>query len=177
MHEHPSIYAKALWCCLHGAICAGLLALLSTLAHAPFLFPAIGGTIFTISWAPRSPAASPRNVILGHLIAACVGWLSVQAFQYDPPGGQLVYGSWMQIGAVSCAMGVASAIMILLHAPHGPAGATTLIVASGLMPHLQQIPIIMGGAVGVCVIAWCAHRIRGEPYPIWAAHHAREQAP
>jgi CBS domain-containing membrane protein len=176
VYTHPSTTAKALWCCLHGAVAAGLIAFLSVATHTPYLFPALGGSIFTIFWAPRSPAASPRNVILGHFISACVGWLSLQAFQYDPPGGTLVFGSLHQVAAAGCAMGVASALMVWFHAPHGPAGATALIVATGLMPRLSHLPIIMVGAFAVSGLAWCALRMRGEPYPVWAAHHAREEA-
>jgi CBS domain-containing membrane protein len=176
VYTHPSNFAKAMWCCLYGAVTAGLIALLSAAAHTPFLFPALGGTIFTISWAPRSPYASPRNVILGHLIAACVGWLCLQVFRYDPPGGTLVYQLSVQIAAVACAVGITSALMVLFHTPHGPAGATTVIVSAGLMPHLAQIPVILIGAACVCIVSWCMHRMRGEPFPFWAAHHAREEA-
>jgi CBS-domain-containing membrane protein len=46
---------------------------LSLVAEAPLLFPAIGASAFLVSNAPSSLLASPKHVIVGHLIGATIG--------------------------------------------------------------------------------------------------------
>lgn len=60
--------------------------------------------------------------------------------------------------------------MILLRVAHPPAGAAALIVSLGLIPQLQQLPILMMG-VGLLVLqAFFINCLPGIPCPVWRAH-------
>jgi CBS domain-containing membrane protein len=55
-----------------------------------------------------------------------------------------------------------------LRAAHPPAGATTIIVSSGLLAKGHQI---VADAVGVHIItvgSWALNRLLGIPAPVWA---------
>jgi CBS-domain-containing membrane protein len=58
--------------------------------------------------------------------------------------------------------------MVLLRSPHPPAGATTLIVSLGLLPHLWQLGVLMLAVVFLTVQAFLINRLAGIPYPLWS---------
>ena len=57
----------------------------------------------------------------------------------------------------------------VLRAAHPPAGATTIIVASGLLHTPRQLLDIFVGVVLLTVAGWCLNRAMGVPAPVWAA--------
>ena len=60
-----------------GSASIALISVAAYLSHAPLVFPALGGTAFLIFSRPLQPAASPRNVVYGHLIGCLWGWASL----------------------------------------------------------------------------------------------------
>ncbi|GAA0654337.1 hypothetical protein GCM10010193_00570 [Kitasatospora atroaurantiaca] len=57
--------------------------------------------------------------------------------------------------------------MPLLGVAHPPAGATTLIVAMGLLRTPGQLAVIMLAVVLLVVQGLLVNRLAGIPYPLW----------
>lgn len=151
---------------------------LSVLAGAPLLFPAIGASAFLAFFAPRMPPSWPRNMLLGHALGAGIGTLCAAWF------GVAAHGSWLADGApfaavlaASLALALTASGMVWLDLPHPPAGATTLIVATGLMGGPLDLAAILAAAASLSLFAHLAHRVSGEPYPLWRAGAARFEPP
>ena len=70
----------AIYVTVSGFISIVIVAFAASLSDAPLIFPAIGPTIFFVFSHPMSPRASPRNIVLGHLIGALCGWGSLVVF-------------------------------------------------------------------------------------------------
>src|SRR5262249_24641568 len=94
---------------------------------------------------------------------------SLVIFGLTDAGPALVVGvSWPRVLAAALSLGLTSGVMVLLRAPHPPAGATTLIVSLGLLPHLWQLGVLMLAVLLLTVQAFVINRLAGIPYPIWA---------
>lgn len=91
-----------------------LLQLTHTTNHLWIMAP-FGATCVLLYAAPSSPLAQPKNVILGHLIAATVGLVFLQLFV-------------VQALTIAIAVGIAIALMQLLKCIHPPAGANPLLI-------------------------------------------------
>lgn len=75
--------------------------------------------------------------MVGHLIGAGFGWLGLLLFGLlDAPSALSAGVGWAHVGAAALSLGGTGGLMVLWRVPHPPAGATTLIVSLGLMPHL-----------------------------------------
>ena len=57
----------------------------------------------------------------------------------------------------------------LLRAAHPPAGATTIIVSSGLLAEPEQMLAVAVGVLLLTVAGWLLNRAMGVPAPMWAA--------
>ena len=164
-------YGPALSQLVHGGLIIGLLAALAHFADSSFLFPSLGPTAFLLLHAPATHSASPRNTLVGHLAGAVQGWISLAAFGLlDAPSALAAGVDWPRAGAAALSLGATGAVMVLLDAPHPPAGATTMIVSLGLMPHLWQIPVLMTAVLLLTGQAFVVHRLAGTPYPLWKRH-------
>ncbi len=143
--EILSRWRPALFQLVGGGLSLGVVATVAHFFASSFLFPSLGPTAFLLLYAPGSRAASPRSTLLGHLIGALAGWLSLAVFGLlDAPPALVAGVDWPRVGAAALSLGGTSALMVLLDAVHPPAGATTLIVSLGLMPSLWQVPILLG---------------------------------
>jgi CBS domain-containing membrane protein len=85
----------------------------------------------------------------------------------DAPPALVSGVDWPRIGAVALSVGATGALTLLLDAPHPPAGATTLIVSLGLMPHLWQLPILMTAVLLLTAQGFVINRLAGIDYPLW----------
>lgn len=176
LRHHSSVPLLALFSFVNGCLSIGLMALVALVTHEPFIFPSLGPTAFLFFYTPTAPAASPRNAFIGHLAGAAAGWLGLAVFGLRDAGPALVVGvNWPRVLAAGLSLGLTSGVMVLLRAPHPPAGATTLIVSLGLLPHLWQLGVLMLAVVLLTVQAFVINRLAGIPYPIWAP--AGESAP
>ncbi len=139
------------------------------LARAPMVFPSLGPTAFLFFYTPLAPAASPRNAVIGHGIGAAAGWASLVALGLLDDGPALVAGvSWAYVFAASAALALTASLMALFDTPHPPAGATTLIVALGLLTEVNDLLILMAAVVLLTVQAFVINRAAGLPYPKWS---------
>jgi CBS domain-containing membrane protein len=147
---------------------------LSIAVSQPLLFPAIGASTFIVFFAPRTSLAAPRNLVLGHTLGAALGAAAAWLFGVEAHAAWLAGdGAWAAVGAASLALACTSASMATLDLPHPPAGATTLIVATGLMGGLADLAAIVVSALALVGLAHLAHRLTGEPYPRWRSRPER----
>jgi CBS domain-containing membrane protein len=66
----------ALWAAYvfaNGFLSIALLAVLSVITGAPFVFPSLGPTAYQLFFLPRATASTPRNTLIGHLIGVTCG--------------------------------------------------------------------------------------------------------
>lgn len=168
LQHHKSLPVLALFTFINSCISIGLISTVAYFTHSPFIFPSLGPTAFLFFYKPRAVSATPRNAILGHAIGAIVGYLCLLATGLIHAGPALQVGiTWPRIIAATLSLSLTSALMILLRAPHPPAGATTLIVSLGIFSQPWQLVLLML-AVGLLTLqAIIINRLAGLPYPLW----------
>jgi CBS domain-containing membrane protein len=160
---------------VNGGLSIGLIATVALLTQEAFIFPSLGATAFLLFCAPLSAPASPRNVFLGHATGAIVGWTCLAVMGLHEAPSALIAGvDWPRVTVAALSLGLTGCLMVLLRCVHPPAGATALIVSLGLMPHLEQIPILLGAVALLLVQAVAINRLAGIPYPLWSADPAGE---
>jgi hypothetical protein len=151
---------------------AGLVALLT---HQPWLFPSLGPTVMLQVEKPNAPESSPRNTFVGHAVALLAGYLFlVVCGLTDHPSALQEGMSAQRIVAAAGALAVTTLVLLVVGAQHPPAGATTLIVALGLLHTPAQLLIMAGSVVVVTVVDWLFTRGVGDGMPVWAQN--REEA-
>lgn len=173
MRRAPARHASTAWvgafALVNGGISTALMALGARLTGEPLVFPSLGPTAFMLFYQPTSPAACPRNAILGHLIGIVAGYVSLLVFglQHAPPA--LTGGvTWAWIGSSSLSLSLTAGAMIWLRVPHPPAGATTLIVSLGILPRPIQLAALFAAIVLLVLQGLAINRLAGIPYPVWA---------
>jgi CBS domain-containing membrane protein len=79
---------------------------------------------------PLGSESSPRNTLIGHLVAVLAGALSLAVFGLlDHPSVLQEGVTLMRIGAAAFSMALTGAVLLLLRSSHPPAGASVLIVS------------------------------------------------
>ena len=165
---HNSTVILAIFSLINGFISIALMSIVALLTRSPFVFPSLGPTAFLFFYTPTAPPASPRNTICGHLIGALAGWGSLAIFGLASAPPALATGVvWPRVGAAALSLSITGGLMVLCKVPHPPAGATTLIVSLGLMPHLWQIPILMAAVLLLTCQAFVINRLAGIDFPLW----------
>ena len=167
--RHSERHVWALFMFLNGFATIALLAAVAMVSGTPFVFPSLGPTAFLFFFTPRAPAASPRNTIYGHAIGILCGYGALWLFglQYAPPA--MATGvSAARIGAAALSLASTGALMILLKAPHPPAGATTLIISLGIVTRPFHLLVIEIAVAVLTLQAIAINRLAGIDYPFWA---------
>ena len=162
----PALWAA--YVCVNGFISVGLLALLAFFTQVPFVFPSLGPTAYEVFFRPRSQASTPHNALIGHLIGIVCGYAAFRLL-HVPAGISVesaVFG-WRAAVAAALSVGATAGLMILLNASHPPAGATTLIVALGIITKPAYLAVIELAVLLLIVQAFCVNRFAGLPYPVW----------
>lgn len=169
--------SRALFALVNGALTTAVLALLAHWMQSPLVFPSLGPTAFLLFHRPLSRAACPRNAVVGHLLAVLLGWLSLVLFGLDDVSPDLKSGvAGARVAAAAFSIGLTSGLMVLLSVPHPPAGATTLIVALGLIHEPRHFPLLMLGVALLLVQGFFINRAAGLPYPVWGPVSPEMQA-
>jgi CBS domain-containing membrane protein len=117
-----------------------LIGLLAWRTGQPLLFPSLGPTLMLVVEAPTHPSSRPLNVAVGHFVGLGVGFLAivVTGLVGAPPVTEAgVNGP--RVLAAALALGLTTAILRLVGRSHPPAGATTLIVALGLLDSPSEL--------------------------------------
>ena len=160
--------AMAVFTTVSASISILIMAFAAYLTDAPFVFPALGPTTLLIFSRPMSPSASPRNIVLGHLVGCLCGWGSLAALGLLGEGSVLSTGVDLpRVLAVGLSLGLTSSVMVLFNLDHPPAAATTLIVSLGLMSSTKELVVLMLAVVLITVQAIVMNRRAGFAYPLW----------
>jgi len=159
------------WACyvlINGFVTIGLLSAVAVISHTPFVFPSLGPTAFLFFSNPRGVDASPRSAVIGHAVAIVCGYGSLLLFGLQNSGSALATGvTWPRAMAAALSLATTGALVILLDAPHPPAGATTLIVALGALDRLEYLGVIEVAVVLLALQAVLINRLAGLDYPLW----------
>lgn len=112
--------------------------------------------------------ASPRNAIVGHLVAIAAAVVALSVFGFlDAPSAYESGVDPARIGAVARAVALTGGTLRLLRAAHPPGGATTIIVSSGLLDEPVQLAAVVVGVLLLTAAGFALNRAMGVPAPIW----------
>jgi len=151
-------------------VAIGLSGLWAYIVKQPLVFPSLGATAFLIFETPMAEVGTPRNTIIGHSVGVAAGVLSLAIFGLlDAPSVYVSGVTLGRVGAIALAVALTGGVLRLLRSAHPPAGATTIIVASGLLAKPRQILDILIGVLLLTIAGWCLNRLMGVPAPVWAA--------
>lgn len=151
-----------------GAAYAAILAIITLsitgiiglLLKQPWLFPSLGPTVMLFFESPKEPASRPLNTIVGHGIGIAAGWTCYTSFGLSGTPSAPVAGltpSYVLAGAI--AVGITTALLSLIKLPHPPAGASTLIVALGILHTPTQLLSMVGAVILITTIGWATNRL------------------
>jgi len=149
------------------ALTTSVLALIAHVAAEPLLFPSLGPTIFIVFYSPLSPQAAPRNVICGQLIGIGCGYAALWVFGLQDATADIFHISGRTVGAVVLALTLTLSLMVWMNVVHAPAGATTLIVALGLIHTVPNLIALVVGVLVCVILAFWINRLVGIPVPAW----------
>ena len=138
----------------------------AAMTREPFIFPSLGPTALMLFAHPLRRDSSPRHVIIGHAIGACSGYaaLAITGLLSVPFGPDVTL---RRVFAATIAIGLTAAFTTLARAEHAPAGATTLVVALGIMPQLTDLIALMLAIVALTLLCLIVNRLAGIAYPLW----------
>lgn len=139
----------------------------------PLIFPSLGATAFLIFETPMAEIGSPRNTIIGHGVGVAAGALALAIFGLLSAPSVYVSGvTPARIGAIALAVALTGGLLRVLRSAHPPAGATTIIVASGLLAKPVQMLDVAVGVLLLTAAGWGANRLLGVPAPRWSSRDA-----
>lgn len=168
--RYPERPVRAAFVFANGFITIAILAAVARISGTPFVFPSLGPTAFLLFATPLLAAASPRNTIYGHAIGIACGYGALWATGLAQAPPAMVAGvSWDRVVAAALSLAATGAFMMLLDAPHPPAGATTLIISLGIVTRPFHLAIIEIAVALLVLQAIAINRMAGTPYPLWAS--------
>jgi CBS-domain-containing membrane protein len=143
-----------------------VIGLIASLTLRPFIFPSLGPTAMMQFANPLDRLSSPRHVLLGHFTGAAAGYaaLAVTGLLGEPLSPHV---GITRVIAAAVALALTAGTVIALKVEHPPAGATTLIVALGILPQLEDFLFLMAAVVLLTALAVAINRVAGIPYPLW----------
>lgn len=166
--RHDSAAVLGLFSLINGAVSIALMAAAAALTGQPFLFPSLGATAFLLFYTPFSASASPRNTIVGHLIAVLAGYAALAAtglVQAGPAGDDVTAA---RVLAAALAFGATSGAMAFFRVPHPPAGATTLMISLGILVQPVHAAVLMLAVILLVGQGLAINRFAGIDYPLWS---------
>jgi CBS-domain-containing membrane protein len=139
----------------------------------PLIFPSLGATAFLIFETPMAEIGSPRNTLIGHGVGVLAGAfaLAVTGLLSAPS----VYVSGVtpaRIAAIALAVALTGGILRVVRSAHPPAGATTIIVASGLLAKPVQMLDVIVGVLLLTAAGWGVNHLLGVPAPRWSSKNS-----
>jgi HPP family len=150
--------ALGIWAAVVAAVAIAVAGLVGILLHQPWLFPSLGPTIMVILETPGEPAAHPRNVLVGHVVAVAAGWIALVVTGLRTAPSAIEQGlNGAHVVAALVSLAVTVLVLQLLRMPHAPAGATTLIVGLGILKTPGELAVIVLSVVLVMLLASAAN--------------------
>ena len=168
LDHFPPLLIWTAYVFVNGFVTIALLALLAVVSETPFVFPSLGPTAYLFFFQPLGESSTPRNAILGHAIGLVCGYGAFWAagLQHGAPNfHDGVY--WPRILSAALSLAFTGALMVLFRVNHPPAGATTLIVALGILSMPYHLVVIEIAVVLLTLQAFAINRLAGLPYPVW----------
>ena len=136
----------------------------------PLVFPSLGATAFLIFETPTAEVGTPRNTIIGHAVAVGVAALALALFGlYGEPSAFEGGLDAARAGAIAMSVAFTGGLLRLLRSAHPPAGATTIIVSSGLLDTASQMLAVGVGVLVLTAAGWALNRVMGVPAPVLVA--------
>jgi uncharacterized membrane protein (DUF4010 family) len=132
------------------------------------VFPSLGPTAYVLFAAPFAAESSPRNTLCGHAIGIVAGLLALSLFGLRDAAPDLEDLTPQRLGAVIVALALTLAVMTWVGVPHAPAGATTLIVALGLLHTPRHLALMMLSVLVMVVAGYVINRMHGDRPPLWS---------
>jgi len=164
----PPRLVWAVYVGVNGFITIGLLALLALVTGSPFVFPSLGPTAY-LFFSPLAEVSSPRNSILGHAIGLICGYAAFAVTADFGPAFAAHGGVHAaRVLAAAFSLSATGALMALSRVNHPPAGATTLIVALGIISQPRELVVIEVPVILLTVQAFGINRVAGIPFPLWS---------
>ena len=116
-----------------------------------WLTAALGPTAYVLLAHPRSVTSRFRNALIGHGSAVLSGLLALAVFGLwtAPSIVETHHESVAQVGAQAAAIALTLLALTVAGAHHAPAGATTLLIASGIA---RPGPALVGLLVGLAIV-------------------------
>lgn len=141
-----------------GAVTLVLLGLVAIGAaiHEPVLIPPLAASAALVHSAPTLPLSQPRSVVVGHLLAAGVGYATLALAGAT---------AW----AAAIAVGVTLALTFLARTPHAPACATAVVIVLQEPAPGRFVPLLLGASIVLVLMEFAVSRLRrGAPrYPTY----------
>lgn len=138
-------------------LCGVVLALagvVGLLLHQPWLFPGLGPTLLVLAGRPDEPAAHPRNVLVGHLVAVAAGWTALLATGLRSTAATLTDDlTGQRVAAAALALAATALVLHLLRCDQPAAGATALVVGLGLLTTPGELAALVLSVVLVLAVA------------------------
>lgn len=153
---------------INGFITTGILSGIAMLLKVPFIFPSLGASAFLFFFYPNLPSSSPRNAILGTLVAIICGYIALNICFWGTVTTTTPDADLKHILATALSLALTGMFMILLKVPHPPAAATALIVSLGIVVLPTRLAIIELGIITLALQAFLINRLAQIDYPIWA---------
>lgn len=125
----------------------------------PWVFPSLGPTLMVMAETPDAPAAHPLNALVGHGVGLLAGLLAlVVTALRDHPSAVQEGLTTTRVVAACLALGLTALVLQVAKRPHPPAGATTLIVALGILRTTDDLAVMAFSIVVVVAIGELARR-------------------
>ncbi|MFB7906803.1 HPP family protein [Kitasatospora sp. NPDC056076] len=128
---------------------------IGVLLHQPLLIPPLAASAALVHGAPGLPISQPRNLIGGQLLAATLGYATLAVT------GSTAWGA-------AIAAGLALGAMLLTHLSHSPAAATAVIVVLQAPHPVPFLPLLVLATTLLVAVGLLPGRIGGHPvrYPL-----------
>lgn len=164
----PPRLVRSVYVGVNGFATIGLLGLLALVTGSPFVFPSLGPTAYLFFFSPLAEASSPRNAILGHAIGLVCGYAAFAVTSgFGPTFAAQGEVHLPRVLAAALALAATGALMAFFRVNHPPAGATTLIVALGIIAQPRELIVIEIAVILLTAQAFAINRIAGIHYPSW----------
>ena len=148
-------------------VAIGLSGLWAYIVKQPLVFPSLGATAFLIFETPMAEVGTPRNTIIGHTRRCGRRRPVARDLRAARRPERVRLRGDPRARRRDRARGRADrGILRLVRSAHPPAGATTIIVASGLLAKPRQILDILIGVLLLTIAGWCLNRLMGVPAPV-----------
>jgi CBS domain-containing membrane protein len=160
---------NALYTFVGSLLAIGLSGTWAYLVKQPLVFPSLGATTFLIFDTPMADVGTPRNTIIGHTVGVLAGAASLALLGLLGAPSIYVAGVTLaRVGAIALAVGLTGGVLRIVRCAHPPAGATTIIVASGLLAEPREMLDVLIGVLLLTVAGWCLNRLMGVPAAVWS---------